>query len=83
MRREIERGKERQTQTDRQTDRRTDKQTQTDRQTLFSVHVIDVKWCPVSRVTTPIARKRPYLWISKSSRLVRGKLLKFHSLSYT
>ena len=69
MRREIERGKER--------------QTQTDRQTLFSVHVIDVEWCPVSRVTTPIARKRPYLWISKSSRLVRGKLLKFHSLSYT
>ena len=79
MRREIERGKERQTQTDRQTD----KQTQTDRQTLFSVHVIDVEWCPVSRVTTPIARKRPYLWISKSSRLVRRKLLKFHSLSYT
>ena len=25
----------------------------------------DVKWCPVSRITTPLARKRQFLWISR------------------
>ena len=24
----------------------------------------DVKWCPVSGITTPLARKRPFYWIS-------------------
>ena len=32
----------------------------------------DVKRCPVSRITTPLARKRPLHWISKKSRLVRA-----------
>ena len=32
----------------------------------------DVKWCPVSRITTPLARKRPFRWISLKSRLVRA-----------
>ena len=31
----------------------------------------DFKWCPVSRITTALARKRPFHWISKKSRLVR------------
>ena len=42
----------------------------------------DVKWCPVSRITTPLARKRPFHWISMKSRFVRAaretlKLLKW------
>ena len=32
----------------------------------------DVKRCPVSRITTPLARKRPLHWISTKSRLVRA-----------
>ena len=32
----------------------------------------DVKWCPVSRIITPLARKRPFRWISMKSRLVRA-----------
>ena len=32
----------------------------------------DVKWCPVSRITTPLARKRPFPLISMKSRLVRA-----------
>ena len=32
----------------------------------------DVKWCPLSRITTPLARKRPIHWISMKSRLVRA-----------
>ena len=32
----------------------------------------DVKWCPVSRITSPLARKRPFHWISMKSRLVRS-----------
>ena len=31
----------------------------------------DVKWCPVSRIT-PLARKRPFHWISMKSKLVRA-----------
>ena len=32
----------------------------------------DVKWCPVSRITRSMARKRPFHWISMKSRLVRA-----------
>ena len=32
----------------------------------------DVKWCPISRITTPLARKRLFNWISMKSRLVRA-----------
>ena len=32
----------------------------------------DVKWCPVSRITTPLARKRPFPLILMKSRLVRA-----------
>ena len=32
----------------------------------------DVKWCPLSRITTPLARKRPFHWISMESKLVRA-----------
>ena len=32
----------------------------------------DVKWCPVVRITIPLARQRPFLWISWKSRLVRA-----------
>ena len=32
----------------------------------------DVKWWPVSRITTPLARKRSFHWISMKSRLVRA-----------
>ena len=31
-----------------------------------------VKWCPVSRITTPFARKRPFHWISIKIRLMRA-----------
>ena len=31
----------------------------------------DVKWCPMTRVTNPLALKRPFHWISVKSRLVR------------
>ena len=30
----------------------------------------DVKWCHKSRITTPLARKRSFLWIPQKSRLV-------------
>ena len=36
---------------------------------LFSFNLAnewDVKWCPVSNITTPLARKRPFHWITKS-----------------
>ena len=33
---------------------------------------LDVKWCLVSMITTPCARKRPFHWISVKSRLVRA-----------
>ena len=33
--------------------------------------IID-KWCPVSRITTPLARKRPFHWILIKSMLVRA-----------
>ena len=46
----------------------------------------DVKWCPVSRITTPLARKRPFHWVSMKSRLelVRAarKPSKFQNWSY-
>ena len=32
----------------------------------------DVKWCHMSRITIPLARKRPFHWISKKSGLVRA-----------
>ena len=32
----------------------------------------DVEWCPLSRITTLLARKRPFHWISMRSRLVRA-----------
>ena len=32
----------------------------------------DFIWCPVSRITTPLARKRPFHWISMKIRLVRA-----------
>ena len=32
----------------------------------------DVKWCSVSRITIPLARKRPFHWISMKSKLVRA-----------
>ena len=32
----------------------------------------DVKWCPMSRITTPLALKRQFHWISMKSRLVRA-----------
>ena len=34
----------------------------------------DVKWCPVSRITTSLVRKRPFHWISMKSRLVRAAM---------
>ena len=39
----------------------------------------DVKWCPVSRITTPLARKRPFHWIWRrvGSWGPRGKLQNF------
>ena len=39
----------------------------------------DVKWCPVSRITTPLAHKRPFHWISMKNWLVGppGKLQNF------
>ena len=38
-------------------------------------------WCPVSRITTPLTRKTPFLWISMKSRLVRAarETSKFHN----
>ena len=30
----------------------------------------DVKWCPMSGITTPLARKRPFHWMT--SRLARA-----------
>ena len=27
----------------------------------------DIKWCPMSKITTPLARKRPFHWILKKS----------------
>ena len=40
----------------------------------------DIKWCPVSRKANPLARKRPFHWISTKSRLVRAAMetSKFH-----
>ena len=32
----------------------------------------DVKWCPVSRIRTLLARERPFHWISMKSRLLRA-----------
>ena len=32
------------------------------------------KWCSVWRTTTPLARKRPFHWISMKSRLVRSTI---------
>ena len=32
----------------------------------------DVKWRPVSSITTALARKRPFHWISMKIRLVRA-----------
>ena len=32
----------------------------------------DVEWCPLSRITTLLARKRLLHWVSKKSRLVRA-----------
>ena len=45
----------------------------------------DVKWCPVPKITMPLARKRSFLWISSKNRLVRSarKTLTFHNLSFT
>ena len=42
----------------------------------------DVKWCPVSRITTPLARKRPSHWISMTSKLVKDarETSKLHKL---
>ena len=34
----------------------------------------NVKWCPVSRITTPLARGRPFRWISMNSWGPPGKL---------
>ena len=43
----------------------------------------DVKWYPVSRITTPLARIRPFHLISMKSRLVRAvrETSKFPNLS--
>ena len=38
---------------------------------MFMSHRMGVQWCPVSRITTLLARKRPFHWISMKSRLVR------------
>ena len=32
----------------------------------------DVKWCSVSRITIPLARKRPFHWISMKSSHMGG-----------
>ena len=32
----------------------------------------DVKWCPVSRITTPFTHKRTFHWISMKCRLARA-----------
>ena len=32
----------------------------------------DVKWCPVSSITTPLARKRQFHWISIKTNYVRA-----------
>ena len=44
----------------------------------------DVKWCPVSRIITPLARKRQFHWISIKNRLVRAasETSKFQNLSH-
>ena len=44
----------------------------------------DVKWCPVSRITTSLARKRLFHKISMKSRLVRAvrETLKFQNQSH-
>ena len=39
---------------------------------LLCPYLWDVKYCPMSRITTPLARKRPFHWISMKSRLVRA-----------
>ena len=40
---------------------------------LFTMSVgWDFKWCPVSRITTPLARKRLFYWISMKSRLMKA-----------
>ena len=39
---------------------------------IFMSVTWDVKWCSVSRITTPLSRKRPFHWISMKSRLVRA-----------
>jgi hypothetical protein len=60
---------------------------------FYNVHVSDmsvgwdVKRCPVSRITTPLARKRSFPRCSKKSRLIEGrqgnpKYLKHNSLYY-
>ena len=42
----------------------------------MTVHIFHIffliKWCPLSRITTPLVRKRPFYWISMKSRLVRA-----------
>ena len=34
----------------------------------------DVKWCPVSRIKSPLARKRPFHWIPMKRKLVRAAM---------
>ena len=43
----------------------------------------DVKWCPLSRISTSLARKRPFHWISMKSGFVRAarETSKFHKQS--
>ena len=43
----------------------------------------DIQWFPVSSITTSLARKRPFLWISKKRRHVKAawETSKFHILS--
>ena len=43
----------------------------------------DVKWCSGSRITTLLARKTPFHWISMKSRLVRAaREIKFHNSKF-
>ena len=34
--------------------------------------ILNVKWCPVWRITTPLARKRSVLWVKMKRRFVRA-----------
>ena len=40
----------------------------------------DVKWCPVSTITTPLERKKPFHWKARVGRQGNFKILQNHRL---